>query len=294
MRALSYFAALFAGALALVAVATWPAWLLVNHFAAVPFHRVGNRLVMLGLGVGLWLVAGRLGVANRAAMGFGVRRGVFLREFSRGLLLGVLFMLPLAALMLLLDLRIVGSGVTAAVVGKTLLTGLGSGLAVALIEESFLRGAMFSAVSREAGTAVAILATSLVYAAVHFFARYRIDAGDVSALSGLSLLRGSLGEFARPALILDAYLSLAAIGVILATIRAYTGNIAAGMGLHAGWVAIMLVVLRTTVVNASAPHAGLLSQHDGFVGYLTLGWTVLAAIPLLLYYSRRRSLRGPA
>jgi membrane protease YdiL (CAAX protease family) len=292
MRALSYFAGLVVAALGLVAIATEPAWLLVNHFAHVPFHRVGNRIAMLGLAIGLLVVARRLAVNNRAAMGYGVRRGVFLAELLRGLALGVLFMLPLAGLMVALGLRDVNAGLTLGVAGKALLVGLGSGLVVAFIEESFLRGAMYTAVARESGVVVAVLSTAILYAAVHFFARFRIEDASVTLLSGLDLLRGSLGELARPRAIADAYLCLAAVGVLLAMLRAITGHIGAGIGLHAGWVGVMLAALRLTHVDRAAPHAQLLSQHDGFVGWLTLAWTVIAAVPLLLYYGRRSRRRG--
>lgn len=287
MRALSYFAGLFAVALGLVAVATWPAWLLVNQFAHVPFHRVGNRIAMLGLAIGLFVVARRLSLNNRAAMGYGVRRGVFLAELLRGVAFGIVFMLPLAAIMVLLGIRDLNAGFSLALAAKALLVGLGSGLVVAFIEESFLRGAMYTAVSRESGVVVAVLSTAILYAAVHFFARFRIEDASVTLLSGLDLLRGSLGEFARPRSIADAYLCLAAVGVLLALLRATTGHIAAGIGLHAGWVGVMLAVLRLTHVDRAAPHAQLLSQHDGFVGWLTLGWTAIAAVPLLLYYRGR-------
>jgi membrane protease YdiL (CAAX protease family) len=288
MRALLYFAALFAVALGLVAVATWPAWELVNLFATVPFHRVGNRIAMLGLALGLYVVARRLGVANRAAMGYGVRRSQFVLDLLKGVVLGVLFMLPLALLMLALGLRDLNTGVTLGVIGKAMLVGLGSGLTVAFIEESFLRGAMYSAVSRESGVFIAIVSTSLLYAATHFFARYRIAPEDVTLLSGLDLLRGALGQFAQPRAMLDSFLSLAAVGALLAIVRSYRGNIAAGIGLHAGWVTVMLAVLRLTRVDPAASQPWLLSQHDGFVGYLTLGWTVVAAIPLLAHYRRQR------
>ncbi len=289
MRALGYFAGLFAAALGLVAVATAPAWRLVSQFAHVPFHRVGNRLAMLGLAIGLYVVARKLGLANRQAMGFGLPRSQFLRELGRGLVLGVLFMLPLAALMLALGLREFAEVLTLGAVMKLVLTGLVSGLVVAFIEESFLRGAMYSAVSRESGTTVAVISTSLLYAAIHFFARYKIADADVTAFSGLELLGGSLSEFARPLEIADAYLCLAAVGGLLALLRARTGSIATGIGLHAGWVTVMLVVLRTTVVDPEAPKSILLSQHDGFVGWLTLAWTIIAAVPLLAYYRRRQA-----
>ncbi|MEN9704241.1 MAG: hypothetical protein RLZZ393_120 [Pseudomonadota bacterium] len=289
MRALTYFAGLFAAALGLVAVATWPAWQLVNRFAHVPFHRVGNRIAMLGLAIGLYVVARRLGVADRQAMGFGIPRDRFLRELARGIVLGILFMVPLAALMVALGLRDLSPGLTATAVAKVLLAGLGSGLAAAFIEESFLRGAMFSAVSRESGTALAVVSTAVLYAAVHFFARYRIDDADAAFGSGLTLLHGSLAEFTHPLQIADAFLCLAGVGLLLAMLRALTGNIAAGMGLHAGWVTVMLAVLRLTEVDGEAPLGALLSQHDAFVGWLTLGWTGVAAVPLLLWYRRRQA-----
>jgi membrane protease YdiL (CAAX protease family) len=287
MRALTFFAGLFAAALGLVAVATLPAWQLVNRFAHVPFHRVGNRIAMLGLAIGLYMVARRLGVANRVAMGFGIPRDRFLRELARGLVLGILFMLPLAALMLALGLRDISAELSAATIAKAVLAGLGSGLAAAFIEESFLRGAMFSAVARESGTTVAVISTSVLYAAVHFFARFHIEDAEVGLGSGLALLGGSLAEFAHPLQIADAYLCLAAVGALLALLRATTGAVATGIGLHAGWVTVMLVMLRLTSVDGEAPLGLLLSQHDGFVGWLTLLWTAIAAVPLLAYYRRR-------
>ncbi len=51
------------------------------------------------------------------------------------------------------------------------LTGLATGLVVALIEETFLRGAMQSAIARESGALAAIVLMSLVYAATHFIGR---------------------------------------------------------------------------------------------------------------------------
>src|SRR2546430_1216364 len=45
-----------------------------------------------------------------------------------------------------------------------------SGFAVAFIEETFLRGAMHTAIERESGTRLAVLLTALLYAATHFLA----------------------------------------------------------------------------------------------------------------------------
>jgi membrane protease YdiL (CAAX protease family) len=141
---------------------------------------------------------------------------------------------------------------------------------------------------------LAVVSTSLLYAATHFFARFTILPADVGSGSGVDLVLGSLRAFAAPAQMADAYLCLAAVGVLLALVRRQTGNIAAGIGLHAGWVTLMLVTLRTTERNPDAASAWLLSEHDGFVGWLTLAWTLLAAIPVLRYYRRQHPQSPPS
>ena len=287
MRALLVFLGLFAAALALVALATPVAWQGVSLIATVPFHRVGNRLAMVGLALGLWWVTRWLGLNNRRDMGYAGPLRPWLQQLGMGLLLGVTFMLPLTLLMVATGLRRLSVEPEIGLLLRLLLSGLASGLVVAFIEESFLRGAMYSAVARESGAALAVVSTSLLYAATHFFARFTILPADVGAGSGVDLVLGSLRAFAAPGQMADAYLCLAAVGVLLALVRRQTGSIAAGIGLHAGWVTIMLVTLRTTERTEQAGAAWLLSEHDGFVGWLTLAWTLVAAIPLLVYYRRQ-------
>lgn len=281
MRAIAAFVALFAAALGLVAAATPTVWGWLSGFMNVPFHRVGNRLAMVGLALGLYVVARWLRVNNRRDMGFDLPRRQFIYEMARGVLLGVAFMLPLSLLLLATGLRELDGPIQAGLLLRGLLAALGSGLTVAFIEESFMRGAMQSAITREAGLVVAIVVSALFYAAVHFFARFTIEAAGVGPGSGIDLVAGSLRAFAQPMQMIDAFLCLAGVGVLLSVIRHRTGNIAAAMGLHAGWVMVMLVLVRATHVVPDAPGHWLLSQHDGFVGWLVLGWTLLTA-PLML------------
>src|SRR5256884_7836749 len=113
---------------------------------------------------------------------------------------------------------------------------LASGLAVAFIEETFLRGAMHTAIERESGTRLAVLLTALLYAATHFLASYHIAPAQVTARSGLELLAGTLHAWAQPAGIVDAFLALLAVGVLLGLVRPATGNIAPCDGHLAGLV----------------------------------------------------------
>jgi uncharacterized protein len=300
MRAFGWFLLLIAASLAAMAAFTYPAWLLLHPHFDFPFHRIGERIGMLAFLAGFVLVARRLRLADRASLGFGAPRALYLRELCVGLVLGVITMSAVAASMValgLLDFRKAagyGAGALAALVGKR----LASGLAVGLIEETALRGAMYAGIERESGTVVAIALTSVVYAWTHFLGSFHIPAAQVSAWSGVALLHGTLQSFDHPLAIADAFLCLTAVGVILALVRSITGNTAAGMGLHAGWVWVMLVVHELSQPNRASPLAFLLSRHDGFTGWLVLGWTVVLGLGLSRYYrlaqSRLRRFGRPA
>ena len=55
-----------------------------------------------------------------------------------------------------------------------LLIGSDSGIAVALIEETVMRGAMHTAIERESGQWAAVLLTAPLFAVLHFFAKASI------------------------------------------------------------------------------------------------------------------------
>jgi hypothetical protein len=296
MRAFAWFLGLFLVAFAVVAVFAYPAWLLLHPHFDFPFHRIGERIGMIGLLIGFLLVARRLGLADRKSLGYGAPRREFLREWGLGLVLGVATMLGIVGIMAALGLlewrsdAVFGAAALAKLVGARLL----SGLAVALIEETFIRGAMFTAIQRESGTRTAVILTSILFAASHFFGKIRIPADQVTAWGGVDLLAGTLHAFSDPLGIADAFLCLAGVGVVLAVVRAKTGNIAASLGLHAGWVWVMLVAHELTKADDASPLRPLLSQFDGFVGWLVLAWTIPMGLGLFWFYRSRQERLAPA
>jgi membrane protease YdiL (CAAX protease family) len=167
------------------------------------------------------------------------------------------------------------------------LSGIVTGLTVAFIEETFLRGAMQTAIARESGTKIAIVLTALVYATTHFIGRYRVPAAEVNPGSGLDMLAHALGVLAHPVAIVDAFLCLVAVGILLGMVRARTGNIAAPIGLHAGWVAVIYVVRETSDRREQGAGAWLLSDYDGFIGWMVLGWTLVIGAILSWWYRKR-------
>jgi membrane protease YdiL (CAAX protease family) len=291
MRAtLAFLGAIF-GTLFLAAALGYPAWLGVQAIAPdVPFHRALGRFWQLLLLAGILLAMRRLGLRGRADWGYGIPRRRFLRQALAGLALGIATMLPMTLAMAALGLVSLRSGVDAAAFAGALAGGLAAGLGVAVVEETFFRGLMYRAVERESGFRAAAVATALVYAAIHFFARTKIPASDVDAGSGFTLLAGSLTHFARPLPVLDSFVTLVLVGVMLAFVRRRTGAIAAGIGLHAGWVFVIKSTTALTVADREAPGAFLIGSFDGYTGWLVAAWAAL----LLALAAGRGWLAAPA
>jgi membrane protease YdiL (CAAX protease family) len=289
MRAFAWFFGLILVCLLLMAAVAYPSWILLHPYFDFPFHRIASRVGQLTLFIGLFFVARHLGVANKQSFGYGLPWRQFIPATLKALAIGVLTMAPIVAVMGLMGLRVWKDGVTPdlAMLSKTAIQGLLTGVSVAIIEETFLRGAMFSAVARESGVKAAILLTSLLYAAAHFIARTKIPADQVQWNSGVDLLAGTLRFFGEPLKYADAFLCLFAVGVLLASVRAATGNIAASMGLHAGWVWVITFMREGSQPNDAHPLRFLVSQFDGVVGWLVLAWTVVIGLVIYRCYARR-------
>jgi len=228
-------------------------------------------------------------VASKQGFGYGLPWRVFIPTMLKALALGVATMAPIAIVIGLMGLRVWKNGVAPdfSMFAHTALQGLGTGLTVALLEETLIRGAMFTAISRESGVKVAVVLTSLLYAAGHFIARTTIPPDQVQWYSGLDLLTGTLRMFGQPLHYADAFLCLFGVGVLLACVRAVTGNIASSMGLHAGWVWVIAFMREGQEPNEAHPLRFLVSQFDGVVGWLVLAWTILIGVVIYNFYARR-------
>jgi hypothetical protein len=162
-------------------------------------------------------------------------------------------MLPLVALLLALDVRQIKPGLDGDL-PPLLLGGVLSGFAVAFIEETFFRGILFTAVSRASGARAAIIAPTLLYAALHFLGgKLRVPSDEVSWNHGFEVLSRLFERYAQPLAFVDSFLALVALGVLLAMVRLRTGAIAGCIGLHAAGVCAIFVLRDTTTVNGQAP-----------------------------------------
>ena len=225
----------------------------------------------------------RLGLRGRDDWGWGLPRPAFLRQAAAGLGTGIATMLPMSIAMLWLGIAAPRAAFDLPMLAVALADGLLTGLAVALIEESFFRGLMYRAIERESGFRAAAICTALVYSAVHFLARARVPADEVAWDSGLRLLGGALAHFANPWPVLDSFVSLLLVGLMLAAVRARTGAIAFGLGLHMGWVWVIKVTKSATRLEPDSAWSFLVGEFDGYTGWLVAGW---AAILVALAWRR--------
>ena len=296
MRAFSHFLLAIVGTLLLTALATGPLYLGIDGAAhGIPFPKLASRLWQLSMVGGVAWLVWRLQLRGKQAWGYALPRPQFMRQLGWGTLLGILTMLPVAAMVSGWELRTPRPGLDIARLVELFFSGALTGLAVGFLEETFYRGLLLGALlpagpqsdavpngnadtpalaSSAWALGVAIVASSALFASLHFLARSKLDPSAVQLDSGVNLLQQSLRYFAHPTEMLDSFLALTAVGVLLSLARLWTGSIALSVGLHAGWVWVMKMSVGATNLNAEAPLAALISPIDGFTGWLVLGWTL--------------------
>jgi membrane protease YdiL (CAAX protease family) len=266
------------------AASAYPAYELTSSFANWAFHRVASRIAMLLLVVELIWLCRHLNLRTKRDFGYGLPWRRFL---SQSLLWGTIGMATAgvgAAFLLFTQLRVMDPSFVPSVVGfaRIFLVGLGSGISVALIEETVFRGVMHTAIERESGAWTAALLTAPLFAVLHFFAKVRIPAADLGWGSGFDLLLLSFAPLGHPALVLDAFLSWLLVGLILSLTRVLTGNIAVAIGLHAGWVVVLRMLQESTARGSSPAYAAWVGRFDGLLGYWLLPWGIAIAAALWL------------
>jgi membrane protease YdiL (CAAX protease family) len=284
MRAFAWFlgAILLAGFIG--ALVAYPAYELTSTFAAWAFHRVASRVAMLLLIAELVWVCRHLNLTAKRDFGYGLPWRRFLKVSLAWAAIGMATAGVGAWFLLSTHLRIVSPEFepTAWNLARIFLIGLSSGIAVALLEETVMRGAMHTAIERESGPWTAALLTAPLFAVVHFFAKSRIAPEDVGWGSGFDLLLRSFSPLSSPSLVFDSFLSWLIVGLILSLTRVLTGNIAVAIGLHAGWVVVLRMLQEGTTSAAAPAYSFWVGRFDGLLGYWLVPWGICIAAALWL------------
>jgi membrane protease YdiL (CAAX protease family) len=296
MRAFGWFVGALLVAAAGLAAIGYPGYLAAAHLGHWPFHRVAGRIAMLLLAVALVWLCRHLGLRTRRDFGYGLPWRRFTAQCALWVLIGAATASAGAAFLIVTGLRVAAPGFVPGPVSLLglILAGIGSGLAVALIEESVFRGGLHTAIERESGTAAAVLLGAPLFAVLHFFAKVSIPPAELAWRSGFDLLVRSFAPLAHPAAVADSFLAWLAVALVLSLTRVLTGNIAVAIGLHAGWVLVLRALQMSTVPGSSPAFAAWVGQFDGLLGFWLLPWA--GAIGAGLWLTRRRwvpAARGP-
>ena len=268
-------------ALLLAALLAAPVQALIRPVKEAALHRVFTRIAEIGLFAGTWWLLSRLRLFDRRLLGYGVPPGVFLRRFGAGFGGGLAMMIAVILPLFALDLRELrphlGDGLSLLVTHgpAAVLTGLG----VALVEESYFRGALQGAMTRRGAMTAALTVVPVLYAAVHFVGEtVRIPTAEVHWWSGFVVLRGFFAAFADPGHIWDAFLALWFVGVLLGVVRHRTGDIAASIGLHAGFVAVIVFLRAVSDPETGGRWSWLVGPYDGLLGIWIAAVSAVACV----------------
>ena len=109
---------------------------------------------------------------------------------------------------------------------------------VPVLEELLFRGFILGVLLRSFSRLGALLLTSGLFSIVHFLkAPVQTTPNDaVRWFSGFDSIAHSFGQFADPMLFAAGFLTLFALGCILADARLQTSSLLLPIGLHAGWI----------------------------------------------------------
>jgi membrane protease YdiL (CAAX protease family) len=109
---------------------------------------------------------------------------------------------------------------------------------VPILEELLFRGFILGVLLRSFSRLGALLLTSALFSIVHFLKAPEATTPNdaVRWFSGFDSIAHSFGQFGDPKLLAAGFLTLFAIGCILADARLRTSSLWLPIGLHAGWI----------------------------------------------------------
>ena len=256
-------------------------------FAEVAFRSLQVSLIAVTALALVWMKRGR--TAAWPGSGWGLRPTP--HPIRRALLCfaaGSLALIVVAGALMLLDVREVRYDVRteASYWLSVVVRALIAALAIAVIEELWFRGGLFSLLQGSGGFVAALVLTTGLYAISHFLDR---DAG--AAVAGEDwraalLLLGLGSRHLFDASHLGTLLALAAAGVWLTALRWRHSDIIGCIALHMGFVFVIKVFKKLTYINSEAPLRALAGRYDD-----TVGWLAFVVLAVGAIWSWRHNLR---
>jgi len=197
-----------------------------------PFHRYFSRCIQISALLMLWPAFRWIGIRRPGELGL-ERNTLWRRDLAVGLAVSLVPVVALAAGYLAFDVYGLKKSFPI-VAGLRIFATAG---AVAVLEEFLFRGVLLGLCLRSMRPTAAVLASSAVFAAVHFLRVAKPSSGTaVGWLSGFAQLPQVFSG--APAWPLPGWgmLSLLLAGILLAVATLRTRSLFLPVGLHAGWI----------------------------------------------------------
>ena len=173
-------------------------------------------------------------------------------------------------------------------VGSAFMSALTPMIMASLIEEWLFRGVLFALLIRSLSPRNTIIGLSLFFAAVHFLKPHSEISAPIHSDSGFELL-GQIGiKFLHIEQFLGVFLTLFAVGVVLAYARHKTGMLWLSIGLHAGWVFCMKMYNALTVRTEKV--VDIMYGQDIREGVLPLIFVALTGFAIAFYLRPKKPL----
>ena len=254
----------------------------VGSLARQPFHRIFDRAILIVAFAGLWPLLRGVGFRSWSDLGYVKAR----RGWSH-VLVGFILGLGSFGVLILIEVtmgsRSISVDRSATQIAGAVLRFFATGIAVALVEETFFRGALQGAFQRGTNIVVAVILASVIYSALHFVkpTRVTIPADQVMWSSGLTCLTGSVTRSLGERNVFVGFVTLFLGGCILGLAYARTKALYLPIGLHAGWV----------LANEFARWLGAYQIVEDKVAWPVL--LVLLALVMWLCRNKLKPLRAP-
>jgi membrane protease YdiL (CAAX protease family) len=242
----------------------------VRPLAAYSFRRVFDRSVMVVALLGLWPLLRHLGFRAWRDLGY-VRAPGWRTHLLAGFALGLGSLAIAIGISIAVGARTLALDRSAGQIAVGVLRYAAVGIIVALIEETFFRGALQGAFQRGMNGAAAVILASVIYSVMHFLKPkgVNIPPGEVTWNSGFACLAGIGWRLFTDRDVVVSLVTLFLAGCILGLAYAKTRALYLSIGMHAGWV----------LANESARWLGA-----GRIIEDVVAWPVLALLLVLVQW----------
>ncbi len=292
LRAIIVFLLFIVAAYVLGAILAYPIKLAFDPVFDLEYRKYVTYATLLsGLIIsGVYLRASNL--LSFAAFGFSGEKRRYFQRLALAFLFGILLMLTIELLLHVLDIHVLDQqrsyGLDVFIV--RLIKAVLVALLISLLEEAIFRGGLFAGLCKNTGVIAAVVLSSLLYAAVHFFRYQNLPADtEIGWLTGISMMPDAMYRFYRWS-ILDYFSTLFIFGVLLALLRLKFGSIAACIGVHAGVVTSVKLSDYYTNRIREGEFDYLVSPYNSTFGWLSFGVILLVVIFYLMKKDNRQLL----